>query len=124
MITLGIDLASKAKNTAACRLNWQGNGATDVSLDLNITDEILLELAITAEKVGIDVPFGWPDTFVRAVTAHHLQQPWPPALTNDLRLRKTDVLVWQATRKQPLSVSTDRKSKRLNSSHLGISYAV
>jgi hypothetical protein len=101
-------LASKPKNTAACRLNWQGNEASDVSLGLNITDEILLELASTAEKVGIDVPFGWPDPFVRAVTAHHLQQQWPPTLSNDLRLRRTDVLVWRAIRKQPLSVSTDK----------------
>ena len=115
MITLGIDLASRPEKTAACRLNWQKNEATVELLDLDITDEILLKLARTVRKaggkVGIDAPFGWPEAFVRAVTAHHSQQAWSPALWNDalredLRLRKTDVLVWPMIRKQPQSVST------------------
>jgi hypothetical protein len=75
---------------------------------LNITDEILLSLAGTGDKVGIDVPFGWPETFLRAVSAHHLQQEWPQAQSRDLRLRQTDVFVWKAIGKQPLSVSTDK----------------
>jgi hypothetical protein len=68
----------------------------------------LLDLASTADKVAIDVPFGWPAAFVLAVSAHHAQQAWPQAQSADLRLRQTDLVVWKAIGKQPLSVSTDK----------------
>ncbi len=77
MITIGIDLASQPKKTAACVLKWNTSDATVERLALDINDETLLELADMGDKVGIDVPFGWPETFVRAVSAHHSLQPWP-----------------------------------------------
>ena len=108
MITIGVDLASQPGKTAACSLAWRANEATVEVMALNITDEILLALASTGDKVGVDVPFGWPAAFVRAVSAHHVQREWPQAQNCDLRLRRTDVFVWKAIGKQPLSVSTDK----------------
>lgn len=35
------------------------------------------ELDERADKVGIDVPFGWPDAFVSAVRGYGQFQPWP-----------------------------------------------
>lgn len=108
VITIGIDLASQPENTAACSVKWQENEATVDVMALNITDEILLALASTGDKVGVDVPFGWPEAFVAAVSAHHVQREWPQTQSCDLRLRRTDVFVWKAIGKQPLSVSTDK----------------
>jgi predicted nuclease with RNAse H fold len=108
VITVGIDLASQPGNTAACSLSWQAQEATVKTITLNVTDDVLLELANTGDKVGIDVPFGWPDAFIHAVTAHHSQQAWPQSQSRNLRLRQTDLFVWNAIGKQPLSVSTDK----------------
>jgi len=110
VITIGIDLASQPRNTAACSLCWHANEATVKLIDLNITDEKLLALASTGDKVGIDVPFGWPEEFVNAVSAHQGQREWPQAQSCNLRLRQTDAFVWKAIGKQPLSVSTDKIS--------------
>jgi hypothetical protein len=108
VITIGVDLAAQPEKTAACSVTWRPNEATVEFIALDITDEILLAIASTGDKVGIDVPFGWPDTFVRAVSAHHMQQEYPDAQSHDLRLRRTDIFVWKAIGKQPLSVSTDK----------------
>ena len=105
-----INYKSEALNPNASKISETAKGTRFAMfvMALNITDEILLSLAGTGDKVGIDVPFGWPETFLRAVSAHHLQQEWPQAQSRDLRLRQTDVFVWKAIGKQPLSVSTDK----------------
>jgi len=109
VITVGIDLSSQEKKTAACKVNWQANEATVESLEIGVSDKRIRELAATADKVGIDIPFGWPEAFARAVTAHHAKQKW--VATQDpklMRLRSTDLFVHEKTGKWPLSVSTDR----------------
>lgn len=108
MITLGIDLASQPRETAACRVRWLAGGAEVDVPELGVDDERLLELALDADKVGIDVPFGWPEVFVDAVVAHRRGAPWPQAGKAALRYRETDRFVWQQTRRPPLSVSSDR----------------
>ena len=79
-----------------------------VRLDLGATDELLEALVSEADKVGVDVPFGWPDAFVEAVAAHSRRSGWPPSGTRQLRFRRTDLYVQETTGKWPLSVSTDR----------------
>src|SRR6185312_12819365 len=68
--TLGIDLAAQPANTSACAIDW-GPGTPVVSdLSSGLDDTALLDAIDGADKVGIDAPFGWPDDFVRAVSAH------------------------------------------------------
>ncbi len=115
MRSLGIDLASRPRETAACLLLWREGRATVEFLERNLYDDALLDLAGTADAIGIDAPFGWPATFVDFVTAHHAGRPvapnWEdPDLRRSLRLRRTDLWVWAEgfTGRPPLSVSTDR----------------
>jgi len=108
MITLGVDLASQPKKTGACVVNWRRDEAIVETLETGVNDDRLLDLAGGADKVGVDVPFGWPEAFVKAVTAHHAQQAWTLAPDDNLRLRRTDIFVHRKMGKWPLSVSTDK----------------
>jgi len=111
MRTLGIDLAARAKKTAACVMVWREGRAAVVSVASDLHDSELLELVERADKVGIDAPFGWPD--VSFVAGHHRMEPWPGADAADpdsfrslLSFRETDRRVGSVRR--PLSVSTDK----------------
>ena len=106
MLTLGIDLAAQPKNTAACVIRWLNGSAQVEKIDSDLTD--LVELISTADKVGIDVPFGWPTDFADAVACHHRFLPWPASPVRKLRYRETDLFVTEKTGLWPLSVSTDR----------------
>lgn len=61
-----------------------------------------------ADKVGLDVPFGWPLAFVESIVSHRDGTPWPEHLSRKLCYRATDYFVQAETGKWPLSVSTDR----------------
>ena len=106
--TLGVDLASKPAGTAACLISWEPGEAVVEYLEAGIDDDKLNELAGRADRVGIDIPFGWPDAFVAAICAHHNHQPWHVASQDELRYRRTDRFVWRETRRPPLSVSSDK----------------
>jgi hypothetical protein len=108
MRTLGIDLASSSARTAACVIRWEARTARVEHLQAGVDDNELRRLAADVDKVGIDVPFGWPDAFVASVSAHHRMDAWPGLDSANLRLRRTDEFVWRKTRRQPLSVSADR----------------
>jgi hypothetical protein len=109
MRTLGVDLSSQPKATAACRITWSA-GAADVDvLELGVDDQRLARLIDTSDKVGLDVPLGWPDVFVDAIARHRRGEPWPAGADNRaLRFRRTDLVVWARTGRPPLSVSSDR----------------
>jgi Protein of unknown function (DUF429) len=106
--TLGVDFAAQPANTAACLIAWLDGRAAVERLERNIDDNRLIALANSADKVGLDIPFGWPIDFVSAVSGHQEQMPWPSVTTRTLRFRRTDLFVQQATGRWPLSVSTDR----------------
>src|SRR5437899_744583 len=108
MVTLGVDFAAQSKNTALCQMHWQGGSAEVTLLEVGVTDERILVLSEQADKVGLDVPFGWPGAFVNSVAAHRDGAPWPEQSQRQLRYRATDHFVHTATGKWPLSVSTDR----------------
>ena len=77
MRTLGIDLAAQPANTSACTIDW-GPGRPIVSgLRSGLDDDTLLDAIEGADKVAIDAPFGWPDEFVEAVSAHRNRAGWP-----------------------------------------------
>jgi hypothetical protein len=60
-------------------------------LDAGLKDVDLEALADRATRVGIDIPFGWPDTFVEALVAQRNDASWPPASQQELRYRTVDL---------------------------------
>jgi predicted nuclease with RNAse H fold len=112
VITLGIDLASQPAGTACCVMRWTDAGVQIEAPRVGCDDEDLLAAMLTADAIGIDAPFGWPDAFVAAVQCWHHDDRWQA--NGDLRLRQTDHEVARITREitgraaWPLSVSSDR----------------
>ncbi|MFL5911778.1 MAG: DUF429 domain-containing protein [Gaiellaceae bacterium] len=107
MRPLGIDLASLPARTAACSVRWSTSGAEVEGIEQGVTDERLEEEIQRHDKVGIDVPLGWPDAFVTAIAAHHAGAGWRTAGLRELRFRRTDLHVLDEVGWWPLSVSTD-----------------
>jgi predicted nuclease with RNAse H fold len=113
VITLGIDLASQDANTASCLVEWADGRATVRLPCCPQTDEELIVAILDADATGIDIPFGWPDAFVSAVTRYRQGQGWPDLAPSDLCYRETDrhleaVLRAQGIKRRPLSVASDR----------------
>jgi hypothetical protein len=107
VITLGIDLASQPRSTAACAIEWRAGRARVIDVACDQDDDALVKRIAGADKVGLDVPFGWPDAFVEAVARFHMGRAWPEATVTALRYRETDRVVAARTGRWPLSVSTD-----------------
>jgi predicted nuclease with RNAse H fold len=105
-VTLGVDLAAQAANTAICVIDWARPEVTAAAL--GVDDDPILSEATTAHRVAIDAPFGWPDDFVAFVDAHRAGNParWSTK-TERLRLRETDLAVEKLVGLTPLSVSTN-----------------
>lgn len=111
MDTIGIDLAAQDAKTAVCTISWKARTASvapPVGGADGVTEETLVEAVGGGGWVGIDSPFGWPATFVRAVSGYAEREPWPDADPDALRYRLTDQLVRKELRLSPLSVSSDR----------------
>jgi predicted nuclease with RNAse H fold len=112
VITLGIDLASQAAGTAYCVVRWTDRGVQIEAPRVGCDDDDLVAAMLSADAIGIDAPFGWPDGFVAAVAGWHHDDRW--RADGDLRLRQTDHEVARITREitgraaWPLSVSSDR----------------
>jgi predicted nuclease with RNAse H fold len=113
--TVGVDLSAEPDRTAICAVNWT-SGAASVEPPIRPADDAaVLAACASADRVGIDCPFGWPEPFLAAVSAHAAGQPWPGRhRTTDrdhrreLRYRATDYRIHEITGSWPLSVSTDR----------------
>lgn len=108
MTTLGIDLSSQPKDTAACLIDWQPGRGVVHAPALACDDATLDSLIARADATGIDAPLGWPEAFVRAVGGWTTTVWDDAAFQKSLRLRATDIAVQRVTRLTPLSVSTDR----------------
>ena len=106
MRTLGIDLASQPGKTAACEIDWSRSPAEVGRPELGLTNDDLLKLILDSDKVGIDAPFGWPDTFMHAISDYAESNRWPEVPLSELRFRYTDLVV-TASARRPLSVSSD-----------------
>jgi predicted nuclease with RNAse H fold len=111
--TLGIDLAAQPANTSACALDWGPGTPVIFELRSGLDDAALLDAISGADKVGIDAPFGWPDEFVDAVSAHRNRSGWPGGGEDQdiyrfhLSFRITDRRLIEQGARRPLSVSTD-----------------
>src|SRR4029450_8934519 len=77
MRSLGIDLAAEPPDTAACEITWLTDSARGRLYTDRLDDDQLLALIESADKVGIDCPFGWPKPFANAVAAHANAAAWP-----------------------------------------------
>jgi predicted nuclease with RNAse H fold len=111
VITVGVDLAADPKRTAVAMVEWVGRDARLIDLLTQADDEAILELALQADKTGIDCPLGWSDEFVEFVNAHHTgrvpQLSVGPAERLPLRYRATDRYLADEKLGRPLSVSSD-----------------
>jgi predicted nuclease with RNAse H fold len=113
MITSGVDLASQNARTAACVVVWSQDVGRVTELAVDVSDVAIVKILAEVDKVGLDVPLGWPIAFARAVARHSEDGSWPPdyehADTTAYRYRRTDLWVWKTLKTSPpLSVSTDR----------------
>lgn len=104
---VGVDLAAQPRRTSIARVEWgERPRVTDVSSSAD--DDLIVDWCQGAAAIGIDAPFGWPSAFVELVSRHHRGERGDLDDSESLRLRMTDKVVWEATGKQPLSVSTDK----------------
>src|SRR5882757_9135100 len=108
-VTLGIDLAARAENTAVCSIRWgegqpvvvllargkdrEGAALDDAWISTRAAGLHDHDLGGRITKIGIDDPFGWPVPFLDAMAAYRSGPDWPHSLdagTAHLRLRETD----------------------------------
>lgn len=111
-IYVGIDLAADPRRTGIAVLADSGT-CTVESVRVGADDGDIVAVVRGADRVGVDVPLGWPRAFVDYVSAHSagtqpaLDDPGP-AWRRNLAMRVTDREVHRRTGLTPLSVSTDR----------------
>ncbi|MCM1014027.1 MULTISPECIES: DUF429 domain-containing protein [unclassified Brevibacterium] len=108
----GVDLAADPKRTALAIIS-DDNGLVIDDLEVGIDDDAVVDVIVSTEKVGLDVPLGWPDPFVQLVSDHahrtlRAPQTTGPDWRRTMAMRATDLAVRERTGKVPLSVSTDR----------------
>lgn len=114
MLTAGVDLAADPAGTAVASVAWSAAGAEVRLVTVPAADELIVEVARDARKVGVDCPLGWPDDFVAFVGAHRTGVvPIPEGVDarqwrRRLAWRHTDEVTRQMTGLVPLSVSADR----------------
>jgi len=115
MQTLGIDLASQPRDTASCAIGWSRKAARVESVRTGrqdaaaMEDSALITAMAGADRVGIDVPLGWPAPFVAAVVRHEKGKRWRGEERDALRFRETDRHVRERVYPiLPLSVSTEK----------------
>src|SRR5579863_8049187 len=114
MRVIGVDLSAEPVRTAVAVLEWGDGKAVVEDLRIGADDEAVLAALVTADKAGIDAPFGWPDAFTAFLTAHQAGNvPVPGGLTGQqwrrqLAWRHTDETVRAVTGIIPLSVAADR----------------
>jgi len=114
VLTAGVDLAADPAGTAVAAISWSAAGAAVRMVTLPADDDVIVELAGHADKIGIDCPLGWPDEFVAFVSAHRTGPVAIPGGTDArqwrrrLAWRHTDEVARQLTGLVPLSVSADR----------------
>lgn len=105
-------MAAEPKGTALALIDWSGQSAKLLQLDVGVEDSFIVENVRAAAKLGIDCPLGWPIEFVEFVQRHSSGDNTEVSGDMDARrrlaYRETDRAVREVTGRWPLSVSTDR----------------
>ena len=110
---VGVDLSAEDKKTWMASLDVGPRGATVVELMAQVGNVHIVEAASTADKLGIDCPFGWPVAFQQFLN-EHMSGPVSPRVgapldwRRHLAYRETDRFVTEQTGLRPLSVAADR----------------
>jgi predicted nuclease with RNAse H fold len=120
VLSVGIDVASQDARTAICMINWSGEQARIEPLGpRGAGDGDIRRCVESGDRVGVDIPLGWPSAFVESVSRHHRGEAWPAEVDaagmTSLRLRETDRWVTDHARRpgepgarcHPMSVSTN-----------------
>ncbi len=112
MIFGGVDLAAEARRTGIAEVSDDGELALQ-NVSVGTDDEELVDLIHRSVKTGLDVPLGWPDSFIRLVAEHAAGEMLAPISTDaswrrTMAMRATDLAVRDRTGIVPLSVSTDK----------------
>jgi predicted nuclease with RNAse H fold len=113
-MTVGVDLSVQPKKTGVARIDWSPSEARVHNLVVGATDELITQAVTEADKAGIDCPLGWPEKFVKFISAHHTgnvivpAEVAGPARQSTLAYRITDKAVHGTTGLMPLSVAADR----------------
>lgn len=110
---VGIDLAAEAKRTGIAVIDEGRSGCVVESVCVGADDEALVEAIQGADRGGVDVPVGWPETFVDFIAAQTEGALRAPESTGrdwrrSLTMRNTDLEVHRRTGLVPLSVVADR----------------
>ncbi len=114
--TLGIDLASQPRQTAACLIAWETDRAVVERIEAALDDAALEAVVAQADLTGIDAPFGWPAPFVAWLVRSHggevstdeeIAPAWDADHLRRLRYRATDHVVRERMGRWPLRVATD-----------------
>lgn len=82
-LTWGLDLSTSARKTAAVALDWSSRHeakVVEVRHPLELTDIPALIHAHRSDSWAVDVPFGWPEEFVRLMTDRHSEPLAPDAI--------------------------------------------
>ncbi|UAK36868.1 DUF429 domain-containing protein [Gordonia bronchialis] len=113
--TVGVDLAASPSKTAVAVVEWRGSGASVTGVAMPADDAVIRELADGAQRIGVDAPFGWPDSFVEFVGRHHRGRTESGLELDDvshrrpLAYRRTDLVVADLPNgRRPLSVSANQ----------------
>lgn len=115
LVYAGVDLAAEPARTGIAVIREQTDQQRIVIEEarLGADDDALVEWVIAAAKTGVDVPLGWPQTFVEHVLAHSTGG-LTGLTTSDIdwrrsmAMRRTDLMVGERLGLRPLSVATDR----------------
>ena len=120
MLSVGIDVASQDARTAICMIDWRDEQARIEPLGPRGAGDVDIRRCVeSADRVGVDIPLGWPSAFVESVSRHHRGEAWAAdvdaAAMTSLRLRDTDRWVTDQARRpgepgarcHPMSVSTN-----------------
>lgn len=108
----GIDLAAEPKFTGLATLSARASSLVVEAVAVGVTDDDLVDAVSQARGTGVDVPLGWPKTFVNFIQAHAQQTLEAPSNTagawrRTLALRSTDIDLHRRTGLTPLSVSAN-----------------
>jgi predicted nuclease with RNAse H fold len=64
MRTAGVDLATQPRKTGLAVVKWSAGRATAELVTVGATDDDIVDVCISTDRVGIDAPFGWPESLL------------------------------------------------------------